>query len=98
VWHLFVVSHPFRSALQKHLTDQGIGTLIHYPLPSHLQTAYSELGYQPASFPISEKMASEVLSLPMGPHLSEAEQEAVIAQISLFCQANRPLVSATLEA
>lgn len=84
VWHLFVVRHPRRDALQEHLEKLGVGTLIHYPVPPHLQKAYSDLGYPPGSFQVSERMADEVLSLPMGPHLSESEQEFVAAQLASF--------------
>jgi dTDP-4-amino-4,6-dideoxygalactose transaminase len=84
VWHLFVVRHPRRAALQEHLTKRGVGTLIHYPVPPHLQKAYTDLSYPPGSFPVSERMADEVLSLPMGPHLSESDLEFVAAQLSSF--------------
>ncbi len=70
VWHQFVVRHPRRDALQRHLADSGIGTLIHYPIPPHLSKAYAPLGYQRGDFPITERIADEVLSLPIGPHLS----------------------------
>lgn len=69
-WHLYVVMTPTRSALQKSLTDAGVGTLIHYPIPPHLQGAYADLGKAEGAFPISEKIHSQVLSLPMGPSLS----------------------------
>lgn len=84
VWHLFVVSHPGRKSLQKHLTEAGVGTLIHYPVPPHLQAAYAELNLPPGTFPISERMANEVLSLPMGPHLSAQGAEYVVSQVSSF--------------
>jgi dTDP-4-amino-4,6-dideoxygalactose transaminase len=84
VWHLFVVRHPRRGLLQKHLDDCGVGTLIHYPLPSHMQTAYGDLGYAPGAFPLSEQMASEVLSLPMGPHLSDDEVDYIVSQLCSF--------------
>jgi dTDP-4-amino-4,6-dideoxygalactose transaminase len=58
--------------------------LIHYPLPPHLQVAYAELGLSPGSLPLSEKLAREVLSLPMGPHLSTADAEYVVSQVSSF--------------
>lgn len=70
VWHLFVVRHPMRDLLQQKLAEAGIGSLIHYPVPPHLQKAYGQLGYSPGDFPIAERLASEVLSLPMGPHLA----------------------------
>jgi dTDP-4-amino-4,6-dideoxygalactose transaminase len=84
VWHLFVVRHPSRDRLQKDLADKGIGTLIHYPLPPHLQEAYVELGLAAGAFPLSEDMAREVLSLPMGPHLSGAEVDHVITHLANF--------------
>ena len=84
VWHLFVVRHPRRDALQQHLTDCGVSTLIHYPLPPHLQPAYATLGYTRGRFPLAESAASEVLSLPMGPHLSAEEMSYVVEQVSSF--------------
>lgn len=81
VWHLFVVRHSKRDNLQQKLNEAGIGTLIHYPIPPHLQQAYADLGYQRGSFPIAEAMADEVLSLPMGPHLDGAQRDKVIAAI-----------------
>lgn len=77
-WHLFVVRHPLRDALQRYLTTQGTGTLIHYPIPPHLSEAYQEAGFGSGAFPLAEALASSVLSLPMGPHLSEADQARVI--------------------
>jgi len=79
VWHLYVVRHPRREALQQHLHEAGVGTLIHYPTPPHLSPAYSDLGYGPGAFPISERLAKEVLSIPMGPYLAE-EQIGVVVQ------------------
>jgi dTDP-4-amino-4,6-dideoxygalactose transaminase len=84
VWHLFVVRTKNRQALQKHLGAAGIGTLIHYPVPAHLQAAYADLGYGQGSFAISEKLANEVVSLPMGPHLSVHDLHQVVAQLSSF--------------
>jgi dTDP-4-amino-4,6-dideoxygalactose transaminase len=84
VWHLFVVRCRERDELQKELARQGIGTLIHYPIPPHLQPAYSELGYRQGDFPIAEAIHQEVLSLPMGPNLSLAEVETVIAALHRF--------------
>jgi len=84
VWHLFVVRHPERARLQAHLAAQGIGTIIHYPRPPHLQPAYAELNYTQGRFPLAERMADEVLSLPMGPHLSETEAQYVVEQLAAF--------------
>lgn len=80
-WHLFVVRSKDRDALQKQLSNSGIGTLIHYPIPPHLQEAYKNLGYQPGDFPIAESMAQEVLSLPIGPHLQSEHLVAVNASL-----------------
>lgn len=74
-WHLFVVRVEFRDRVQHVLAQNGIETLIHYPVTPHRQLAYRE--YSPRSFPISEKMSSEVLSLPMRPNLSEDEARFV---------------------
>ena len=77
VWHLYVVKHPQRDALHKVLADAGVGTLIHYPIPPHMQQAYGHSGWKQGAFPLAERMADQVLSLPMGPHM-EAEQVAVV--------------------
>lgn len=69
VWHLFVVRHPQRDAFVQRLEEAQVGTLIHYPIPPHLQAAYAALGYKSCDLPLAETMASEVLSLPMGPQL-----------------------------
>lgn len=76
VWHLFVIRSEHREALQKHLAEHGIQTLIHYPIPPHKQQAYEE--WNNSSFPISEKIHSEVLSLPMGPTLSLTDAQFII--------------------
>jgi dTDP-4-amino-4,6-dideoxygalactose transaminase len=83
-WHLFVVRHPRRDRLQQHLAARGVGTLIHYPLPPHLQRAYAELGLAAGDFPIAERQAGEVLSLPMGPHLSDEEVNYTVSQVCAF--------------
>jgi len=84
VWHLFAVRHPERDRLQKFLADAGVGTIIHYPLPAHLQDAYAELGFSAGSFPRAEGMAGTLLSLPMGPHLSAEQADHVISQLAAF--------------
>jgi dTDP-4-amino-4,6-dideoxygalactose transaminase len=83
-WHLFVVRSPRRDALQSHLWQQGIETLIHYPVPPHLQPAYREMGLSEGAFPITERIHREALSLPMGPHLRVDEVDAVITAIRMF--------------
>lgn len=79
VWHLFVIRHPNRDELQKQLADAGIGTMIHYPIPPHLQPAYAELNYKEGDFPIAEVIHREVLSLPIGPHMKSQQVEQVMA-------------------
>lgn len=82
VWHLFVVRHPDRDALQRRLSDAGIGTLVHYPIPPHLQQAYVGSGWGRGSLPIAESIAARVLSLPIGPHMSEQNIAAVAARLT----------------
>ena len=69
VWHLYVVQTSRRAELVQALDKAGIGSLIHYPTPPHLQQAYADLGLPKGTFPLAEKLAETVLSLPMGPHL-----------------------------
>ncbi len=78
VWHLYVIRIPHRETLRARLTAAGIDTLIHYPIPPHLQAAYAHLRYPPGSFPLAESMADDVLSLPMHPHLSAEHQDRVV--------------------
>lgn len=83
-WHLFVVRTSERDRLQKHLEASGIGTLIHYPIPPHLQRAYADLGLKEGSLPLSEAIHREVLSLPMGPHLSFEDARRVVEAVRSF--------------
>jgi dTDP-4-amino-4,6-dideoxygalactose transaminase len=84
VWHIFPVLSPQRDALQKYLAERGVGTLIHYPIPPHLQEAYRELGYKPGDFPLSERIHAQELSLPLGPHLKPQEAEYVVEAVRSF--------------
>lgn len=79
VFHLYVIRTKKRDELQKHLTEHGIGTMIHYPIPPHLQKAYSDLGYKKGDFPIAEEVAETGLSLPLWPGMME---ENVVSKIS----------------
>ncbi len=81
VYHLFVVRHPQRDALRRRLQEHGVGTLIHYPLPVHLQPAYADLGYRPGSLPETERAAREVLSLPLYVGLCDEQVEQVAASL-----------------
>jgi dTDP-4-amino-4,6-dideoxygalactose transaminase len=83
-WHLYVIRHPRRDALQAHLADEGIQTLVHYPIPPHLQGAYAPAASAPRSFPAAEALAAEVLSLPIGPHLTPAHADVVCDAVEAF--------------
>lgn len=76
-WHLFVIQSDERDRVQKHLADAGIQTLIHYPIPPHRQKAYADLGLSHGSLPVAERLADRVLSLPIGPQMSDAEVDHV---------------------
>lgn len=81
-WHLFVVRHVGRDEIAKRLSAKGIDSLIHYPIPPHKQTAYSEQCIPAAKFPLASAMANEVLSLPIGPHLCINDVKRVIDIVS----------------
>lgn len=82
VWHLFVIRCKERDRLQKHLAEQGIQTLIHYPIPAHHQKAYQQWQYK--KLPLTEMIHKEVLSLPMGPSMSTDAIETLIYQSNSF--------------
>ncbi len=81
VWHIFTVRTPARDALQQRLDEFGVGTLIHYPIPPHLQSAYSELGYGEGAFPLSEAVHKSILSLPIGPHVTDSQVDDIIVAV-----------------
>ena len=81
VWHLYVIRTKNRDFLKKKLMEAGIDTLIHYPIPPHLQSAYKDLNFFQGSFPISEKIHKEVLSLPIGPTITFKEVDKIIFEI-----------------
>lgn len=82
VWHLYVIRHPKRNQLQQYLSDQGIQTSIHYPVPPHKQPCYHE--FSSLSLPITEKIHDEVLSLPISPVLTTEEQMKIIQALNCF--------------
>lgn len=84
VWHLYVVRSGQRETLQQTLTASGIGHLIHYPIPPHLQKAYQKLGLKKGSLPVAEQYANEVLSLPMGPQLDANHLQPVLEVLNQF--------------
>jgi dTDP-4-amino-4,6-dideoxygalactose transaminase len=89
VYHLYVIRVRQRDALQKHLAKAGIGTGIHYPVPLHLQEAYRHLKYPSGSFPVCEQVASEILSLPMYPHLHAEQSQRVVREVTAFLSSPR---------
>ncbi len=84
VFHLFVIATNERDNLQQYLADNGVRTQIHYPIPPHLAECYKELGYKKGSFPITEKLANEVLSLPLYNGMTMEEVEYVISCINKY--------------
>ena len=85
-WHLYVVRTQNRRGLQQYLLEQGVNTLIHYPIPPHLQQAYSKLDYKADMFPLAEALANEVLSIPIGPHLQYEQMLKVVDALNRFSQ------------
>jgi len=83
VWHLFVVRVSERETFQQKLKEEGIATGVHYPVPLHLQPAYEHYQIPPGSFPITERVAKEVVSLPMYPELAADELESVVNAITM---------------
>lgn len=84
IYHLYVIRVRDRQDLQKHLAEAKIGTGIHYPVPLHLQKAYAGLGYAPGDFPVTENVASGIVSLPMFPQLTAEQQRRVVNEIASF--------------
>lgn len=84
VWHLYVIRTRRRNALQSFLNERGIGTQIHYPTPPHLSRAYQDLGWKKGDFPVAERYADELLSLPISPHHTAAQIDYVIDAIRTF--------------
>ena len=81
VYHLYVIRTEDRDGMMNHLKTTSIGTGIHYPIPLHLQKAYSSMGYKKGDFPVCEKAAAEILSLPMFPQLAVEQQARVVREI-----------------
>jgi len=87
VYHLYVIRTSDREGLINHLQEKAIGTGIHYPIPLHLQKAYASLHYRAGHFPVAERAAAEIVSLPMYPQLSAAQQARVVEEILAFVHA-----------
>ena len=90
IYHLYVVQVENREAVQAALAKENIGTGIHYPIPLHLQKAYANQGYRAGDFPVTEKAAERILSLPMFPNLSEADQVRVVETLIRIVQESKP--------
>lgn len=88
-WHLFVVRSPRRDFIRQELEKQGVQTQIHYPMPPYRQPVFQELGIDPRAFPVAERLHSEVLSLPMGPHLGEAQLNHTLESLSKVLNESR---------
>ncbi len=84
VWHQYVIRCEYREQLMQYLSNNGIGTIIHYPIPPHLSEAYRYLGWQRGSFPITEHYADTVLSIPLYNGMTKSEQDYVIEKLNLF--------------
>lgn len=84
VYHIYLIRTQRRNELQRYLADRGIGTLIHYPIPVHLQQAYKELQYKQGDFPIAEEIAATCLSLPLWPGMTKDQVDAVSAACKSF--------------
>jgi dTDP-4-amino-4,6-dideoxygalactose transaminase len=90
VYHLYVIRVQDREAFLRNLAEAGIGAGIHYPVPLHLQEAYHGLGYGPGDFPVTERVAAEIVSLPMFPQLTGEQQARVVAcVVDLLAAASR---------
>jgi len=90
VYHLYVVRVSDREALQAALAEAGVGTGIHYPIPLHLQKAYEHLGFKKGAFPATERVASEIVSLPMFPQLTHDQQNVVVNKVREHFDAKVP--------
>ncbi len=84
VWHIFLVRHTQRDRLQTYLAEQGIATMIHYPIPPHLQQAYQELGYNKGDFPIAESIADTCLSIPLYYGMELGAVDYVCEKLNMF--------------
>jgi len=89
VWHLFVIRAKKRDRLRRYLEKYGIDTLIHYPHPVYSQRAFRDLGYERGDFPVTDSLAKEVLSLPMGPYLSSREVGYVCRRVNEFLEKDK---------
>jgi dTDP-4-amino-4,6-dideoxygalactose transaminase len=97
VYHLYVIRTEDREGMGAHLKTAGIGSGIHYPIPLHLQKAYSSMGYKAGDFPACEKAAAEIISLPMFPQLTAQQQARVVDEVVRFARLATKPASAVQE-
>jgi dTDP-4-amino-4,6-dideoxygalactose transaminase len=97
VYHLYVIRVRDREGLQKHLSEAKIDTGIHYPVPLHVQKAYADYGYKLGDFPVTERIAAEIVSLPMYPQLTESQQRRVVEKVKEFASKQNAKHDATRE-
>jgi len=90
VYHLYVIRTTDREGLMNHLKADGIGTGIHYPIPLHMQKAYAHMNYRQGDFPVAEKAAAEIVSLPMFPQLTQEQQVRVVEKVLEFTSKQSP--------
>ncbi|MGA7906930.1 MAG: DegT/DnrJ/EryC1/StrS family aminotransferase [Candidatus Sulfotelmatobacter sp.] len=99
VYHLYVVRSEDREGMMNYLKQKGIGSAIHYPIPLHLQKAYMSLNYRRGDFPVAERVSGEIVSLPMFPQLTAAQQAKVVEEVTAFtrlCSAPKPSATAAV--
>jgi dTDP-4-amino-4,6-dideoxygalactose transaminase len=84
VYHLYVIRHPDRDGLKAYLEEEGVTTMIHYPVPIHFQEAYKDLNYTSGSFPVAEQLSKEILSLPIFPQLKDEEIDRIIEVVNRY--------------
>jgi dTDP-4-amino-4,6-dideoxygalactose transaminase len=83
-YHIYAIRTPYRDQLREFLLERGVGALIHYPVPVHLQEAYSDLGYGEGTLPVTEQVAAEVLTLPVAPEVTEEQIRKVCDLVHQF--------------
>ncbi len=98
IYHLYVVRVANRQGMMEYLKEAGIGTGIHYPIPLHMQKAYLSMNYGAGAFPVAERVAEEILSLPMFPQLTAEQQERVVDQVKAFLAQSSAVKEGSLEA
>jgi dTDP-4-amino-4,6-dideoxygalactose transaminase len=95
-YHLYVIRVEDRDGFMRQMTGAAIGTAIHYPVPLHLQKAYAGLEYRAGEFPVTEKVSSEIVSLPMFPGLTTEQQKRVVETIREFKRTAQPTTEAAV--